>query len=160
MKKLATSNRVGVYVGTFDPFTVGHASVIRRAAGLFDKLVIGVVGDNVHKPSMSPAATRRDAIADLYADEPSIEVKIFDGLAMTFAHNEGARYIVKGVRGAADMEYESMQADLNRQLGGIETIMLPAEPALRSVSSSAVRELAHFGADVSALMPQQKGGRS
>ena len=146
-------------MGTFDPFTIGHASVVRRAAGLFDRLVIGVVGDNVHKPGMTPAADRRDAIARLYADEPGIEVSVFDGLAIDFAHREGARYIVKGVRNAADMEYESMQADLNRRLGGVETLLLPAEPELRSISSSAVRELRHFGVDVSPFIPKCKGGQ-
>ena len=145
--------RTGVFVGTFDPFTIGHDSIVRRALPLFDRLVIGVVGDNVHKPGMSPAPHRVDAIAAVYADEPRVSVKVFEGLAMDFAREEGAQFIVKGVRSVSDFEYEQWQADFNRRLGGIETILLYCEPELASVSSSAVRELSHFGVDVSQFLP-------
>ena len=146
--------KTGVFVGTFDPFTIGHASVVRRALPLFDRLVIGVVGDNVHKPGMQPAEERLQAIRQLYQDEPAIEVKSYFGLAMDFARQEGAQFIVKGVRTVSDFEHEQWQADINRRLGGIETILLYTEPELASVSSTAVRELAHFGVDVSAFLPK------
>lgn len=146
--------KTGVFVGTFDPFTVGHDSIVRRALPLFDRLVIGVVGDNVNKPNMSPAANRIKAIADLYESEAAIEVKAFYGLAMDFARQEGARFIVKGVRSVTDFEYEQWQADFNRRLGGIETVLLYTEPELASVSSSALRELSHFGVDVSGFLPK------
>ena len=146
--------KTGVFVGTFDPFTVGHDSIVRRALPLFDRLVIGVVGDNVNKPNMSPAADRIKAIADLYESEGAIEVKAFYGLAMDFARQEGARFIVKGVRSVTDFEYEQWQADFNRRLGGIETVLLYTEPELASVSSSALRELSHFGVDVSGFLPK------
>ena len=136
-------------MGTFDPFTIGHASIVRRALPLFDKLVIGVVGDNVNKPNMSPAEERVNAIRQVYNQQPNIEVQIYDGLAMDFAKSVGAQFIVKGVRSVSDFEYEQWQADFNRRLGGIETILLYCEPQLASLSSSAVRELAHFGVDVS-----------
>jgi len=148
--------RTGVFVGTFDPFTIGHDSIVRRALPLFDRLVVGVVGDNVHKPGMSPAQQRVDAIAAVYADEPRVNVKIFEGLAMDFAREEGAQFIVKGVRSVSDFEYEQWQADFNRRLGGIETILLYCEPELASVSSSAVRELSHFGVDVSQFLPSNE----
>ena len=140
-------------MGTFDPFTIGHDSIVRRVLPLFDRLVIGVVGDNVHKPNMRPAEERIKAISDVYQGEPAIEVKPFYGLAMDFARQEGAHFIVKGVRSVSDFEYEQWQADLNRRLGGIETILLYAEPQLASVSSSAVRELSHFGVDVNRFLP-------
>jgi len=146
--------RTGVFVGTFDPFTIGHDSIVRRALPLFDRLVIGVVGDNVNKPNMTPAARRLEAIARLYSRQPAVEVKPFFGLAMDFARQEGAQFIVKGVRSVADFEYEQWQADFNRQLGGVETILLYTEPELASVSSSALRELSHFGVDVSRFLPQ------
>ena len=146
--------KTGVFVGTFDPFTIGHASVVRRALPLFDRLVIGVVGDNVHKPGMQPAEERLQAIRRLYQDEPAIEVKSYFGLAMDFARQQGAQFIVKGVRTVSDFEYEQWQADINRRVGGIETILLYTEPELASVSSTAVRELAHFGVDVSAFLPK------
>ena len=146
--------RTGVFVGTFDPFTIGHDSIVRRALPLFDRLVIGVVGDNVHKPGMSPAEDRMKAIRELYQDLPAIEVKTYFGLAMDFAREQGAQFIVKGVRSVSDFEYEQWQADFNRRLGGIETILLYCEPELASVSSSALRELSHFGVDVSGFLPK------
>jgi pantetheine-phosphate adenylyltransferase len=96
------------------------------------------------------------AIRQLYAYEPAIEVKSYYGLAVDFARKEGARFIVKGVRSAKDFEYEREQADINRQISGgeIETILLYAEPQYASVSSSMVRELQHFGVDVSPFLPQ------
>jgi len=146
--------RTGVFVGTFDPFTIGHDSIVRRALPLFDRLVIGVVGDNVHKPGMSPAEERMKAIRELYQDLPAIEVKSYYGLAMDFAREQGAQFIVKGVRSVSDFEYEQWQADFNRRLGGIETILLYTEPELASISSSALRELSHFGVDVSGFLPK------
>lgn len=147
--------RKGIFVGSFNPFTIGHDSIVRRVLPLFDQLVIGVVGDNVHKPDMPSAEERMKVISDLYADEKRIEVKPYHGLAMDFAKAENAQFIVKGVRTVSDFEYEQWQADFNRKLGGIETILLYTEPELASISSSAVRELQHFGVDVSAYLPKK-----
>lgn len=146
--------RTGIFVGTFDPFTIGHDSIVRRALPLFERLVIGVVGDNVNKPNMRSAQERLAAIATLYHGQPAIEVKTFYGLAMDFAKREGAQFIVKGVRSVTDFEYEQWQADFNRRLGGIETILLYTEPDLASISSSALRELSHFGVDISPYLPK------
>ena len=147
--------KTGVFVGSFNPFTIGHDSIVRRALPLFDRLVIGVVGDNVHKPDMPSADERMEAIRQLYADESRIEVKPYHGLAMDFAKAEGAQFIVKGVRSVNDFEYEQWQADFNRRIGGIETILLYTEPELASISSSALRELQHFGVDVSPYLPKK-----
>ena len=149
--------KIGVFVGSFDPFTVGHDSVVTRALGLFDRLVIGVVGNQVHKPDMAPATERMQAIQELYTNEPRIEVKPYYGLAVDFAKAEGARYIVKGVRSVKDFEYEREQADINREISSIETVLLFAEPQYSSISSSVVRELQHFGTDVSEFLPKKKG---
>jgi pantetheine-phosphate adenylyltransferase len=147
----------GIFVGSFDPFTIGHDSIVRRALPLFDRLVIGVVGDNVQKPYMCPAEERMQAIRQLYADEPAIEVKSYYGLAVDFARQERARFIVKGVRSAKDFEYEREQADINRRItnGEVETILLYAEPQLSSISSSMVRELQHFGQDITPFLPSR-----
>ena len=145
--------KTGIFVGSFNPFTVGHDSIVRRALPLFDRLVIGVVGDQVHKPDMPSAEVRIGAIAQLYRDEPRSEVKPYYGLAVDFARAENAHFIVKGVRSAKDFEYEREQADINRQLSGVETLLLFAEPQFSSVSSTMVRELQHFGVDVSAFLP-------
>ena len=143
-------------MGSFNPFTIGHNSIVRRVLPLFDRLVIGVVGDNVHKPDMPAAVERMEAIRQLYGDEDRIEVKSYHGLAMDFAKAEGAQYIIKGVRSVSDFEYEQWQADFNRRLGGIETILLYTEPELSSVSSSALRELQHFGVDISPFLPKKE----
>ncbi len=148
--------KVGVFVGSFNPFTIGHDNIVRRALPLFDRLVIGVVGDQVHKPDMPSAEERIRAIAELYDDEPAIEVKSYYGLAVEFAKAEGARFIVKGVRSVKDFEYEREQADVNRQINGIDTILLYSEPQLSSVSSTMVRELRHFGVDIQPYLPRKK----
>ena len=147
--------RTGVLVGSFNPFTVGHDSVVTRALPLFDRLVIGVVGDQVHKPDMPSAEERVRAIAELYKDEPAIEVKPYYGLAVDFAKTENAHFIVKGVRSVKDFEYEREQADINRELSGVETILLYSEPQYSSISSSMVRELQHFGVDVTPYLPKR-----
>lgn len=150
-----SNDRCGVLVGSFNPFTVGHDSIVKRALPLFDRLIIGVVGDQVHKPDMPSAEVRIKAIAELYADEPRIEVKPYYGLAVDFARQENARFIVKGIRSVKDFEYEREQADINRQIAGIETILLYSEPQFSSVSSSMVRELQHFGVDVTDFLPKK-----
>ena len=149
--------KTGLFVGSFAPFTIGHDSIVRRVLPLFDRLVIGVVGDNVQKPGMQPAEERMQAIRELYANEPRIEVMPYYGLAVEFAHSIGAHYLVKGVRSTKDFEYEREQADINRQIsnGEVETILLYAEPQLSSISSSMVRELTHFGYDVSSFLPHR-----
>ena len=152
----ATVMKTGIFVGSFNPFTVGHHSIVTRALPLFDRLVIGVVGDQVHKPDMPSAETRMKAISELYKDEPRIEVKPYYGLAVDFAKAENAQFIVKGVRSVKDFEYERDQADTNRMLSGVETILICAEPQYATISSTLVRELQHFGVDVSTFLPKVK----
>ena len=142
-------------MGSFDPFTVGHDDIVRRALPLFDRIVIGV-GFNERKQYMYTQEERVGAIARLYADEPKIAVKVYNDLTVDFARREGAAYIIKGVRSIKDFEYEREQADINRQIGGVETLLLYADARYASVSSSMVRELLHFGQDVSGFLPKTK----
>ena len=143
----------GLFVGSFDPFTIGHASIVRRALPLFDHIIIGV-GVNEWKKYMLSAEERVKRIKRLYANEPKIEVKAYSDLTIDFARREQATYIIKGVRSVKDFEYEREQADVNRLLSGVETIFLYAEPQLSSISSSMVRELQHFGRDISEFLPK------
>ena len=132
--------KTGLFTGSFDPFTIGHQSIVARVLPLFDKIVIGV-GVNERKKYMYSAEVRVKEIAELYADNPKVEVRAFNDLAVDFAHREGAWFFVKGVRSVKDFEYEREQADINRMMGGIETLLVFAEPQHASVSSSLVREL-------------------
>ena len=143
----------GLFVGSFDPFTIGHDSIVRRALPLFDHIIIGV-GVNERKKCRLDAEERVKRIKRLYADEPKIEVRAYSDLTIDFARREQATYIIKGVRSVKDFEYEREQADVNRLLSGVETIFLYAEPQLSSISSSMVRELQHFGRDISEFLPK------
>lgn len=143
-----------IFTGSFDPFTIGHYDIVRRALPLFSRIVIGV-GVNERKQYMQSAEQRCATIARIYADEPKIEVKSYSDLTVDFARREGAIYIIKGVRSVKDFEYEREQADINRQLSGIDTILLYSDPRYSSISSSMVRELIHFGQDVSRYLPQK-----
>ena len=145
--------RTGIFVGSFDPFTIGHESVVRRALALFDRLVIGV-GVNVGKHCMLTPPQRVESIRRLYSHDPRVEVDSYDDLTVDFARRHGADFVVKGVRGMRDFESEREQADINRRLTGLETVLLLAEPGLDSVSSSVVRELHRFGRDVRPFLPE------
>ena len=142
----------GIFTGSFDPYTIGHDDILRRALPLFDHIVIGI-GVNERKSYMQSAEERMKTIKAIYADEPKVEVKTYNDLTIDFARRENACYIIKGVRSVKDFEYERDQADINRQLSGIETLLLYADPRYSAVSSSMVRELIHFGQDVSRFLP-------
>lgn len=149
-----------LFPGSFNPFTRGHADVVERALNLFDRVVVAV-GYNAQKaeaaglaPGVMPSdvAQRVDAIAKLYAGEERVEVVSYSGLTVDVAREQNACAILRSVRSMKDYEYELQMADVNRQLSGIETIVLFARPELSSISSSVVRELQQFGCDVSKFL--------
>lgn len=148
----------GIFVGSFDPFTIGHDSVVRRSLLLFDHIVIGV-GHNERKQYMRPTEERVAEIRRIYSDEPRVEVKQYGDLTVDFARREGAPFIIKGVRSVKDFEYEREQAEINLRLANIETVFFYAEPGMESISSSLVRELVHFGKDVSEFLPRKGAGK-
>ncbi len=133
-----------IFPGSFDPFTLGHADIVARALAIFDRIVIAI-GINDSKRSLYSAEERLKQIADLYADEPRVEVISYDGLTVDAARKAGARFIVRGVRSVADFEYERTLALVNRHLDGIETILLYSLPEHSHISSSIVRDLLHHG---------------
>lgn len=143
----------GIFAGSFDPYTIGHDNILRRALPLFDKIVIGV-GVNERKKYMLTTEERVAAISAIYAGDSRIEVKAYNDLTTDFAVREKAKYIIKGVRSIKDFEYEREQADINRQLTGVDTILFYSEPHLQSISSTTVRELKHFGKDIAEYLPQ------
>lgn len=146
--------RTGIFVGSFDTFTIGHKSVVDRVLPLFDRVVIGV-GVNERKQYMLTVEERVAAIRQLYAGDERVVVESYSDLTVDFAQRHGAQFVVKGVRNVRDFEYERDQADINRRLTGLETLLIYAEPGLDSVSSSVVRELNHFGKDTSMFVPKR-----
>ncbi len=142
-----------LFPGSFDPFTLGHADLVERALRLFPHVVVAV-GYNEHKSGWIPVEERVRALREFYADEPKVEIVSYTGLTVDLAKEMGIQCILRGVRSTKDYEYELDIADINRRLLGIETIVLFADPRLSSLSSSVVRELAHFGRDITAWLPK------
>lgn len=141
-------------MGSFDPYTIGHDHIVQRALPLFDRLIIGV-GVNERKQYMQSAEIRKRKIQELYRNEKKITVKTYSDLTIDFAHREMADFIIKGVRSVKDFEYEREQADINKRIGHIDTLLLFADPSMESISSSMVRELVHFGKDVRQFLPKR-----
>ena len=144
--------KTALFAGTFDPYTIGHHSIVTRAMAMFDKIIIAI-GRNSAKASQSNAEKRAENIARIYADEPRVEVVTYEGLTADFAKEQGACCLLRGVRSVRDFEYERDLADLNREISGIETVILLSEPQYAAISSSAVRELMSYGKDVSKFLP-------
>ena len=142
-----------IFPGTFDPFTAGHASIVRRALTFIDEIIIAI-GINESKHTHFPLEQRKRMIADYYRHEPRITVEAYDGLTTDFASEIGAHMLVRGIRTIADFEYERGLADINRRLTGIETVLLITEHQLSYISSTAVRELIRYGKDVSQFLPE------
>ena len=142
-----------IFPGTFDPFTVGHASVVRRALTFIDEIVIGI-GINENKNTHFPVDKRLKMINDYYRSNPHVSVEAYDCLTIDFARRVNANLIIRGIRTVKDFEYEETIADINRKLTGIETILLFTEPELTCVSSTTVRELLSFGKDVAQFLPE------
>lgn len=143
-----------LFTGTFDPFTVGHENILKRVLPMFDKIVIAVAVSKM-KNTQEEVEKRVADIQHLYEDQPKVVVEAYSDLTVDMAKRHGANVIVRGVRSVKDFEYERQQADINRQLGGIETILLFSEPQYESVSSTLVRELRFFGKDASMFLPEK-----
>lgn len=145
--------RVALFAGSFNPFTKGHLSVVERGVTLFDRVVVAV-GINLAKGVPADLGERVEAIRRAVAPfGEAVEVTTFSGLAVDAAREHGAKFLLRGVRSVADFEYERNMADINRRIGGLETVLLYTLPELAAISSSVVRELRSFGRDVSDLLP-------
>lgn len=145
--------RVALFPGSFDPFTRGHESIVRRALPLFDRFVIAI-GVNAEKNPFMSMEQRLEWIKNTFKDDPQVEVIAYTGLTVDAAREVGAQFIVRGVRLIQDFENEKHLAEINRDLTGIETILLYTLPEYSHVSSSIVRELFRYGQDVSRYLPE------
>ena len=144
---------VAIYPGSFDPPTFGHMDIIKRAAALYDRLVVAA-GNNPDKKYLFPVETRMAMLRDCCTDLPGVVVECFDGLLVEFARRQGASVIVKGLRAISDFDYEFQMAVANRMLdSSIETVFLMTSQEYAYLSSSIVKQIGSMGGDVSSLVP-------
>ncbi|MBA4329542.1 MAG: pantetheine-phosphate adenylyltransferase [Polaromonas sp.] len=149
---MATPSRIAVYSGTFDPFTLGHADVVRRAAGLFDQLIIGVAAAH-HKKTLFSLDARIAQVQAETRDMGHVSVLPFDGLIMDFCAAQQAVAVVRGIRNITDFDYEAQMAAMNRKLRpGVETVFLLPDAPLQCISSTLVREISKLGGDVGQMV--------
>jgi pantetheine-phosphate adenylyltransferase len=140
-----------VFPGTFDPPTVGHLDIVTRAAAAFDEVIVAT-GVNESKNRLFGPQERIEMLTELVAPFPNVRVGSFEGLLVDYCRAEGAGVIVKGLRSAADYDYELQMAQLNRRMTGVDTVFLPTAPENAFISSSWVKEIARLGGDVSTFV--------
>ena len=143
--------RIALFPGSFNPFTIGHANIVSRALKMFDKVIIGI-GINCEKPQDNITENLKE-IETKYADEPRVKVITYSTLTADVVEKENATCIIRGIRNDVDLKYESEIAQVNYTLFKVETVFLLASPELKEISSSIVRELQKFGKKVSDLLP-------
>ncbi|MCW3464314.1 pantetheine-phosphate adenylyltransferase [Chitinophaga nivalis] len=145
--------RICLFPGTFDPITLGHTDVINRALDLFDRLVIGI-GVNSNKTPMFTLEDRIAWMQEIYRNDPRVAVAAYKGLTIDYCKEIDARFILRGIRGVADFEYEKAIADVNRTIAPqVETIFLTTSPQYASVASTLVRDIHRYGGDVAPFLP-------
>ena len=144
--------RRAIFPGSFDPFTIGHYDIVTRGLNIFDEIIIGI-GCNSQKTTTFPLEDRLAAIKQVFASEPRVKVEVYHGLTIDFAATHEATCILRGVRSMQDFEYERNIAEANKQLSGMETVLLYTRPEYAHISSSLVRELHAYGKDITALLP-------
>ena len=145
--------RIAIFPGSFDPFTIGHESIVRRAIPLFDKIVI-MIGFNTNKKSFFPVAKREKWINQVFHDEPKVSVECHQGLTVDFCKKVNASYILRGLRTSADFEYERAIAQINKKMHPqIESVFLLTRPEHTPINSTIVRDIILHGGDASMFLP-------
>lgn len=150
--KEVSKNKIAIFPGTFDPFTRGHESLVKRGLEIVDEVVIAI-GINDSKKTLFSLERRLEMLGSLYINEPRVKIDTYNTLTVDLAKKLGAQFILRGIRTIADFEYEKAIADVNRAISGVETLVLFSEPELSSISSSHVRELLKYNYDVSEFVP-------
>lgn len=147
--------KIAIFPGSFDPITKGHVSVIRRAIPLFDKIIVSI-GINSSKQYMFSLKERKAWIERVFANDPSVVAQTYTGLTVDFCKKVGANYILRGLRTAADFEFEREIGQVNKMLiPGIDTLFLLTEPEYTPISSSIVREVYRNGGDICSMIPPE-----
>ena len=146
--------RIAVFAGSFDPFTIGHESIARRALPMFDELIIAI-GINSEKKYMFPLEKRLNWIRDTFSEEPKISVDVFSGLTANFCHGKKAHFLVRGLRTTADFEFEKAIAQMNRALDPrLETVFILPLPEHSAINSTIIRDIIKNGGDASPFVPK------
>jgi pantetheine-phosphate adenylyltransferase len=148
---MSTSDRIAICAGSFDPPTNGHLDVVRRAARLFHRVIVAVLVNSEKQPWF--AADERVAMLVESLEDAGVEVATFDGLLVDFAHTRGASVLVRGLRTATEYSDEQQMAMMNRHLGGIETVFIPASPEVAFISSRMIKDVVLHGGTVDGLVP-------
>lgn len=144
---------IAVFPGSFDPVTRGHESVVRRALPLFDQIIVAI-GENVDKKGYFPIDQRMEWLQKTFCDEPKIVIRSYSGLTVDFCRKADARYILRGLRTAADFEFERGIGQMNRNIAPeIETVFLLCEPEYSALCSSIVRDIHRHGGNIDAFLP-------
>mgnify|MGYP003494440678 FL=1 len=141
-----------IFPGSFDPFTKGHFDIVMRGLEIFDEVIIGS-GINSTKKETFPIRQRLNDIQQYFAAEPRVQVHTYNGLTVDFAAQHNAQFILRGVRSTLDFEYERSMAEANKQLSGLETVLLYTRPEYAHISSTLVRDLHSHGKDIAAYLP-------
>ncbi len=145
--------KIAIFPGSFDPFTVGHEDVVRRGLSLFDKVIIAV-GYNSNKKDFFPLEDRMKWIRDVFIDDSRVSVEKYEGLTVDFAKEVGCTHILRGIRTAADFEYERAIAQVNKAMSGFDSVFLLTTPEHTPVNSSIVRDIVQHGGDASQFLPR------
>ena len=147
--------RIAIFPGSFDPITLGHKSIVIRALTIFDKVYVAV-GINSEKSTMFPLESRLKWAGNVFADYPDVIVESYEGLTADFCKKVGATFIIRGLRGGGDFEYENMIGHANKRLHPeLETIFLLTESELVGISSNVVKDIFKNGGDVSKFIPEE-----
>jgi pantetheine-phosphate adenylyltransferase len=145
--------KIAVFPGSFDPITIGHEAIVRRALSLFDEIIIAV-GTNTLKKSYYALSTRKEMITRVFQNEPKVRVDQYEGLTVDYCKNNGAGYILRGLRTAADFEFERAIAQINKVMApGIESVFLLTVPEHAHINSTIVRDIISNGGDASIFVP-------
>jgi len=152
LKQNKRTMKRAIFPGTFDPFTIGHYSIVERGLALFDEIIIGI-GVNQLKRTLFDEAKRLDIIQQAFVGESRVKVLVYNSLTLDFAKSVDAGFILRGLRTVADFEYERTIGDTNRILSGVETVILFTESAYSHISSTVARDLISYGKDISSFLP-------
>ncbi len=147
--------KIALFPGSFDPITIAHVDILKRAFPLFDKVVLGI-GLNSSKQNFLSASTREDIVKSVFRDYPNVEVKTYEGLTVDFCKEIGATYMIRGIRSVGDFEYERAIAQINQtMMPNVETIFILSKPEYSAISSTIVRDILRNHGNVSPFLPKE-----